>query len=140
MFRPAIRRKAAEGTAALANQRIADNLGTLGYRTLITADAGGSNGYRTRGWKTPPPASQPRLALRSRCATYLPGSASGDSVWLRRVLLGQVGVRGVCFHGGIDALDVGLPAASASVGGAWCVGCCAACGARPCADGVLAWG
>lgn len=41
-------------------------------RLLITADGGGSNGYRTRGWKTQLADSLPRPALRSRCVTCRP--------------------------------------------------------------------
>lgn len=38
-------------------------------RLMITADAGGSKGYRVRLWKTGPRSSPRRPACRSWCAT-----------------------------------------------------------------------
>jgi hypothetical protein len=46
-------------------------------RLLITADAGGSNGYRTRAWKAGWPRWAPRPGCRSRSATSRPGRRSG---------------------------------------------------------------
>ena len=48
-------------------------------RLLITADAGGSNGYRTRAWKTGWPPWPRRPGWRSRSATSRPGRP--DSKW-----------------------------------------------------------
>ena len=46
-------------------------------RLLITADAGGSNGYRTRAWKAELAAFAPQTGLRSRSATSRPGPPNG---------------------------------------------------------------
>ena len=46
-------------------------------RLLITADAGGSNGYRTRAWKTELAALAAETGLEITCATSLPGPPSG---------------------------------------------------------------
>ena len=58
-----------------------DKAGQAAYpgarRLLITADGGGSNGYRTRLWKTELAASPPRPACRSPFATCRPAHPSG---------------------------------------------------------------
>ena len=46
-------------------------------RLMITADAGGSNGYRVRAWSGTWRSSPRRPAWRSRCATTRPAPPSG---------------------------------------------------------------
>ena len=46
-------------------------------RLLITADAGGSNGYRTRAWKTELAALAEQTGLQITCCHFPPGTRPG---------------------------------------------------------------
>lgn len=73
-------------TAAFAVQTIRrwwTSVGRAAYpaatRLLVTADAGGSNGYRLRLWKKELPWP-PRPAWRSRCANMPPGTSKLNKI------------------------------------------------------------
>ncbi|HTZ25843.1 MAG TPA: ISAzo13 family transposase [Streptosporangiaceae bacterium] len=49
-------------------------------RLLITADAGGSNGYRTRAWKTELAALAARTGLEITCCHFPPGTSKWNKI------------------------------------------------------------
>jgi hypothetical protein len=52
----------------------------LGRRLLITADAGGSNGYRTRAWKAELAALAVETGLEITCCHFPPGTSKWNKV------------------------------------------------------------
>ena len=67
-------RSAAGGTAAGSSDY------PLARRLLITADAGGSNGYRTRAWKAELAALAVETGLEIICCHFPPGTSKWDKV------------------------------------------------------------
>jgi hypothetical protein len=74
-------------TAAFAAESIRrwwNEAGKAGYpaarRLLITADAGGSNGYRTRTWKTALAALAEETGLEITCCHFPPGTSKWNKI------------------------------------------------------------